>query len=63
METLRKMMHLCIYKSCTPAITSDPLIGLKLDLRLDSDLFITLFKAHLREGNCAPSSSLSVSHS
>lgn len=62
-ETLRKMMHLCIYKSCTPAITPDPLIGLKLDLRLDSDLFITLFKAPLGEGNSAPSSPLSVSHS
>lgn len=38
------------------AITSDPLIGLKIDLKLESHLFITLFKAHLREDDAASSS-------
>lgn len=38
------------------ATTSDPLIGLKLDLKLESGLFITLFKACLKEDNAASSS-------
>lgn len=37
-------------------ITSDPLIGLKIDLKLESHLFITLFKARLREDDAASSS-------
>lgn len=45
-------MHLLLILHRT--ITSDPLIGLKLDLQ--SDLFITLFKARLREYNPASSS-------
>lgn len=56
-ETLRKMMHLPQIPHT--AITSDPLIGLKLGRKLESDLFITLFfffKARGRENNAASSS-------
>lgn len=51
------IMHPCIFPQIPhTAITSDPLIGLKIDLKLESHLFITLFKAHLREDDAASSS-------